>query len=171
MPVAHHTSAQPPRGGRYTLELSRGPRFPEVPSSPGFPSCPCAITGATCVAGSSFRAHLISLRVRQTLRPSGTPRRRDLTRFHARPGHTGIASRAPFHGRPTSSGDRRSGLGRTGELHPRAPFVAQRARLKALRFSVCSVRDWRSRTCRIGFSGVTFRSVCFAVGGLPVAHS
>lgn len=26
-----------------------------------------------------------------------------LTRFRTRPGHTGITSRAPFHGRPTSS--------------------------------------------------------------------
>jgi len=48
------------------------------------------------------RGTLISLRVRQTLRPSGSPRRWDLTHFRARPGHTGITSRVPFHGRPTS---------------------------------------------------------------------
>ena len=34
-------------------------------------------------------------------------------------------------------------LGRRMELHHPAPVVAQRARLKALRFSVCSRQDWR----------------------------
>ena len=41
-------------------------------------------------------------------------------------------------------------LGRRGELHPPAPSVAQRAPLRALRFSVCLVEDWRSSTCRFG---------------------
>ena len=108
-------------GCPYTLELSRGPRFPEVPSSPDFSSCSYAITGTACAAGSLLRAHLISLRVRQMLRPFGTPHWRDLTRFHTRPGHTGIASRAPFHGRPTPS---LSGLGRRKGLHLPAPSAA-----------------------------------------------
>jgi len=41
-------------GRRYTLELSSGPRFPEVPALPGFPSAPCRLstTSAAYVCGT-----------------------------------------------------------------------------------------------------------------------
>lgn len=84
------------------------------------------------------------------------------TRFHSQPGHQAISCLMPFHGRPTSLSccpglagryvavSRDVRLGRTGELHPRAPSVAAPALLEACGFSVCSVEDWRSSACRTG---------------------
>jgi hypothetical protein len=126
---------------------------------------------------------LISLRVRHGLRSSDTPPGSALSDFHSQPGHTGISSDAPFHGRPTSvslcpgsrwslvaaSGDVR--LGRRGELHPPAPSVAAPALLEACGFSVCSVEDWRSSTCWVGNPARPVGQCVFAVGGLPGASS
>ena len=58
------------------------------------------------------------------------------------------------------------GLGRRWELHPPAPVVAQRARLEALRFSVCSIPGWRPGLCWIG-DPACLSAVWFAGGGLP----
>lgn len=138
-------------GCRYTLELSRDPRFPEVSTAPGFPLQPSyvAVRSSAVVCGR---------RCALSVRPAGGT----LSRFHLQPGHTSISSRAPFHGRPTSltccpgltgrylAVSRDVRLGRTGELHPRAPSVAAPALLEACGFSVCSVEDWRSSTCWTG---------------------
>ena len=58
------------------------------------------------------------------------------------------------------------GLGRRRGLHPPAPVVAQRARLEALRFSVCSIPGWRPGLCWIG-DPACLSAVWFAGGGLP----
>lgn len=170
--MAHRHSAQRPGGRRYTLKLSRDPRFPEVPSNPDFPSCPCAIAGATFVAGSSFRAHLISHRVRHMLRPSGTPHGRDFTRFHARPGHADISFRAPFHGRPTSLPSlfrcTLNGLGRSRGVSPpgaqrgrTSPIRGMRLqRLLSMGLAIPCLPDWRS--------GVALRPVWLQVAACPL---
>ena len=129
------------------------------------------------------RCMLISHRVRQTLRPSGTPRWRDylpaFTRnqvirpFPARCRFMVAQRRYPIApvlaGRLlATSGDVR--LGRTGELHPGAPSVAQRAQLRALRFSVCSVEDRRSSTCWIG-DPACLSAVCLQLAVCPETPS
>ena len=167
MPMALHCSTTHPSGCGYTLELSRGPRFPEVPTAPGFPLQPSCITACSS-------ADVCGRRCALSTRPAGgtgpTFTYNQVTRASPLVRRFMVAQRQ-FPCCPGSrwslvaaSGDVR--LGRRGELHPPAPSVAQRAPLRALRFSVCSVEDWRSSTCRVGNPARPFSQCVFAVGGL-----
>lgn len=140
-------------GCRYTLELSRDPRFPEVSTAPGFPLQPSyvAIRSSAVVCGR--RCALSARPVGGTLYPLSLATR---SSGHFLPDAVSwspnvlICPMAPaLAGRDVAaSGDVR--LGRTGELHPRAPSVAAPALLEACGFSVCSVEDLRSSTCWTG---------------------
>lgn len=130
-------------GCGYTLELSRDPRFPEVPTAPGFPLQPSCITACSS-------AYVCGRRCALSIRPTGgTFYPLSLaTRSHRHFLRCAV-SRSPNFSIPycpLSIGHyfaiaRDVRLGRTGEFHPRAPSVAQRARLEALRFSVCLAQD------------------------------
>ncbi len=138
-------------GCGYTLELSRDPRFPEVPTAPGFPLQPSCITACSSayVCGTGY-----ALPIRPPGRPCPTFTRNQVTPAFPPMRRFTVAQRQ-FPCCPGSrwslvaaSGDVRSG--RTGEFHPRAPGVAAPALFEACGFSVCSVEDWRSSTCRVG---------------------
>lgn len=141
------TPQRPLHRGGYRFELSIDPAFPQVPVSPAFALIPSRLM-------TRSKAILCGTGCALPIRPPG----RTATDFHMQPGHTGISSSAPFHGRPTcpvasphrGMGRLGFGLGRRGELHPPAPSVAQRARLEALRFSICLLQAWRACNCRVG---------------------
>ena len=151
--MALRNSTTPPSGGGYRVELSIDPRFPEVPVSPAFALIPSRLT-------TRSKAFLCGRRCALSIRPTGGTFY-PLSLATRSPSHflLGAVSWSPnvqFPVAPALAGltcGSRVGvvrLGRRGELHPPAPSVAQRAPLRALRFSVCLVEDWRSSTCRFG---------------------
>lgn len=101
---------------RYTVELSKDPEFLQVPSSPGFPSCPCAISDASSALVSGT-CHPLSVG------PTG----RTFTYFHITAGHTSISSGEPFPCRPIPSRQYLGGVSRRKEFHLPALSVAWRA--------------------------------------------
>ena len=112
------------------------------PSTPDFSGCqlrqvsPCSPRTLPCAQKPSSAARVALFRY--------APRVGLSSDFRWITGHRGIASPAPFPRRRFRVAQHAAaGLGRRMELHHPAPVVAQRARLEALRFSVCSRQDWR----------------------------
>ncbi len=148
----------PLEGGRYRVELCIDPGFPQVPVSPAFALIPCRVATAS-------EARLCGTRCALPIRPTSRPVR--LSPSHRTLGHClpNAVSVSP-NMRPRRSMPS-GGLGRRRGLHPPAPVVAQRARLEALRFSVCSIPGWRPGLCWIG-DPACLSAVWFAGGGLPL---
>ena len=147
------------KGSRYRVKLSIDPEFPQVPVSPAFALIPCRVTTAS-------EARLCGTRCALPIRPTSRPVR--LSPSHRTLGHclpNAVSVSPNMLNRSSLSS---SGLGRREELHLPAPVVTQRARLKALRFSVCSTTGWRPGVCWIG-DPACLSAVWFAGGSLPAA--
>ena len=167
--MALRNSTTPPSGGGYRVELSIDPGFLQVPVSPAFALIPSRLT-------TRSKAFLCGRRCALSIRPTGGT-------FYP----LSLATRSPSHFLlgavswspnfsipycPLSIGHhfaigRDVRLGRRGELHPPAPSVAAPALLEACGFSVCSVEDWRSSTCRVGNPARPVGQCVFAVAVCP----
>lgn len=109
------------------------------PETPGFPRCQLRQV-SPCSPHASLHAHQPSCAA--DVAPfQYAPSAGLSTRFHSQPGHTSIASRAPFHGRPTSfllprlslvviCSERGRVIGSNGGV---APPSAQRSRTSPIR--------------------------------------
>ena len=144
-------------GCRYTLKLSRGPRFLEVPTAPGFPLQPSCVTACSS-------AYVCSTGCALTVRPLS----QTFTGFHSITGHQAIACLAPFPCRPTSAG----GTGEIGSKEGVTPSSALRSRtspikgmqlqrLLGFRLATWNLSEWRS--------DVPLRAYVFLQSGGPLA--
>lgn len=120
----HKLTTAPSRGYRYTLKLSRDPRFPKVPILPDFSSEPCIVSNTSS-------AYVWRNRRTLSIFAGG----RTVYRLSKLSGTLAISCERPFHGRPILKISKNR-MSRRREFHPSALVVVAPALLEACDFGV-----------------------------------
>lgn len=137
-------------GCRYRVKLFIDPGFLQVPAAPGFPLLPCRVTTAS-------EALLCGTRYALPGRPASRPHR--LSQSNRSSGHCLPDA--------VSVSPNMLGIGSNGGISPPSARRNAASLIRGTALQHLLETPWRGCSCRTGLSGVTFRSVCFAVGGLP----
>ena len=134
-PPHHKLTTAPSRGYRYTLKLSKDPRFPKVPVHPRFRSVPCNIS----VTSSAY----VWCKCR-TLSICATGR--TVYRLSLITGTLAISCERPFHGRPIFKISKNR-MSRKDEFHILALVVVAPALLEACDFGALR-KAWQAQPRR-----------------------